>query len=103
MTAFKTMELDEITHGRCKSKKEKKEERKVRWGWGQSCQVLQHLLTQKQGHGSLENSVPSSAKWEHVWESTWATTQHFINGKRQSLLLHQKVNDLKQPITFIQS
>lgn len=50
-------------------------------GWGQSCQVLQHLLTQKQGHGSLENSVPSSAKWEHVWESTWATTLHFINGK----------------------
>lgn len=34
MTAFKTTKLDEITHGRCKSKKEKKEERKVRWGWG---------------------------------------------------------------------
>lgn len=32
MTEFKTMELDEITHERCKLKKKKKEKRKVRWG-----------------------------------------------------------------------
>lgn len=56
-----------------------------------------------QAHGSRENSVLSSVKWEHVWESTWDTTQSFISGRTQSLFLPQKVNNLKQSITFIQS
>lgn len=48
-----------------------------------------------QGHGSLENALPSSVKWEHAFKSEWDPMKCFKNG-RHSLFLHQKVNNSKQ-------